>query len=382
MLSNNSGRSVLISGAGIAGPTLAYWLHRNGFRPTVVERAARLRDGGHPVDLDGRALAVADRMGLLPRIRQASTDVRRMSFVDGSGRTVVTVPMRALQQPGNVELMRGDLARVLYEATRDDVEYLFGDAIGAMDQDAEGVTVSFDSGQQRRFDLVVGADGLHSAVRRLGFGADDRYVRHLGYHFAVVPVRTDLAPDRTVVLYNLPGKAVALYRSGNHPYAGALLLFRQREPRHDHGDIAAHQRLVTEAFDDAGWLVPAVLAAVPAADDLFVDSVGQVRMPSWSHGRIGLVGDAAYCPSLLSGAGSGLAMTGAHLLATELARHEHRLAFRRYQKKLRPTVSRGQARFRYSAAMLVPGSRFAIMARNRSLRLLNAATSWRGAAAA
>lgn len=375
MLSTNR---ILISGASIAGPVLAYWLCRRGFRPTIVERAPLLRDGGAPVDLRGTALAVADRMGVLPRVRQACTRVSQMSFVDDLGRTVASVPIRAFRQDGDVELMRGDLARILYEATRDDVEYVFGDSIRAMDQDSAGVTVSFEGGAQRRFDLVIGADGVHSAVRRLGFGAERRFVRRLGYHAATASVHSDLAPDEAVVLHNVPGKAVALYRSGNHPRAGALFLFRRRELEYDHRDVPAQKRLVAEAFAGVGWLASALLADVASAEDFFFDSVGQVRMPTWSNGRIGLVGDAAYCPALLSGAGSSMAMAGAYLLATELARNEYSVAFRRYEKKLRPLVTRGQAGARYSAAIMVPGSRFAIMARNQGMRLLGATSRRQG----
>jgi 2-polyprenyl-6-methoxyphenol hydroxylase-like FAD-dependent oxidoreductase len=379
-----SDQTVLISGAGIAGPTLAYWLTRQGFHPTVVEHAAALRSSGNPVDVRGPAVAVAEQMGVMPRIRQAGTDVTGTSFVNANGRRVGRVNMRALQQAAGsreVELPRGDLAAILHQASRDHAEFLFGDAIVALSQDEDGVSVTFEHAQPRRFDLVIGTDGLHSAVRRLAFGPESDFVQHLGIYVATV--RLDglaglIEGGREVVMYNAPGRAAAI-----HPSRGqALAFFAFRSPAapdFDYRDTAQHKRLLTAAFQDGGWRVPQLLKLVQATDDLYFDSVSQVRIRPWWHGRVALAGDAASCVSLF-GDGSSLAMAGAFTLAEELAASpgDHRLAFRRYEAQHRTLVDPKQRNILRGASLLIPATRPGILARNLATRLwpLAAATGW------
>jgi 2-polyprenyl-6-methoxyphenol hydroxylase-like FAD-dependent oxidoreductase len=202
-----SEQTVLICGAGIAGPTLAYWLAQHGWRPTLVEHAVAPRSSGAPVDVRGRAVEVAERMGVMPRIRQAGTHTIGISFVNATGRRVGGVNLRALQQAAGsreVELPRGDLASILYQASRDHAEFLFNDTIVALDQDEHGVGVTFDRAQPRRFDLVIGADGLHSAVRRLAFGPESGFVRHMGIYVATTRLDGSVGGGREVVMYNTP----------------------------------------------------------------------------------------------------------------------------------------------------------------------------------
>src|SRR6266542_3006549 len=332
-----SNQTVLISGAGIAGPTLAYRLARHGFHPTVVERAGALRSSGSPVDVRGRAVDVAEQMGVMARIRDAATDVTATSFVNATGRRVGRVNLRALQQAAGsreVELPRGDLASILSQASRHHAEFLFDDAIVALSQDEHGVSVTFEHAQPRRFDLVIGADGLHSAVRRLAFGPEADFIQHLGIYVATV--RLDgldglIEGGREVVMYNTPGRAAAI-----HPSRGqALAFFAFRSPAvpdFDYRDTTQHKRLLAAAFQGGGWRVPELLKRVQATDDLYFDSVSQVRIRPWWHGRVALVGDAASCVSLF-GDGSSLAMAGAFTLAEELGASpgDHQLAFRRYE---------------------------------------------------
>ena len=279
-------QTVLISGAGIAGPTLAYWLARHGFRPTVVERATALRSSGSPVDVRGPAVDVAEQMGVMPRIRDAATDVTGMRFVNAAGRRVGRVNLRALQQAAGsreVELPRGDLASILSQASRDHAEFLFHDAIVALRQDEHGVSVTFDRAQPRRFDLVIGADGLHSAVRRLAFGPESDFAHHMGLYVATMRLGGLDGQDglveggREVIMYNAPGRAVAI-----HPSRGDALAFfafqRPAAPGFDYRDPAQHKRLLTAAFQGGGWRVPELLKRVQAADDLYFDSVSQVRV--------------------------------------------------------------------------------------------------------
>ncbi len=382
-----SNQAVLISGAGIAGPTLAYWLARHGFRPTVVERAAAPRSSGSPVDVRGPAVDVAERMGVMPRIRDAATHVTGMRFVNAAGRRVGRVNLRALQQAAGsreVELPRGDLAAILSQASRHHAEFLFDDAIVALSQDEHGVSVTFEHAQPRRFDLVIGADGLHSAVRRLAFGPEADFAHHLGLYVATMRLEGLDGLDglveggREVVMYNTPGRAAAI-----HPSRGQALAFFAFQspavPDFDYRDTAQHKRLLAAAFQGGGWRVPELLKRVQATDDLYFDSVSQVQVRPWWHGRVALVGDAASCVSLF-GDGSSLAMAGAFTLAEQLAASpaDHQSAFRRYEAEHRTLVDPKQRNIARGASLLIPATRRGILARNLATRLwpLAAAAGW------
>jgi len=365
-------RTVLISGAGIAGPTLAYWLARHGFRPTVVERAQGLRSSGSPVDVRGPAVAVAERMGIMPRLRAAGTKVTGLSFVNDSGRQVGRVNMRAMQTASGsreVELPRFDLANIIYEAARDEAEFLFDDSIATLNQDAGGVDVTFDRAAPRRFDLVIGTDGLHSRTRRLAYGEEGQFVRHMGVWVATMPIDDTTLDPHKVLLHNSPGKAVSL-----HPSRGGALaafMFRgPRDPGFDYRDTAQHKQMLIEAYAGGSWRVPELMDRVREADDLYFDSVSQVRLDRWSTGRVALLGDAASCVSLF-GDGSTLAMAGAETLAEALAATpaDHETAFGRYEAEHRLLVEPKQRNVEQAASMLIPVSRFGITLRNAATRL-------------
>jgi 2-polyprenyl-6-methoxyphenol hydroxylase-like FAD-dependent oxidoreductase len=362
-------RTVLISGAGVAGPTLAYWLGRHGFAPTVVERAAGRRSSGNPVDVRGEAMDVAARMGVLPSLRAAATSVSSMALVDASGRRLGRLPVGRTDGT-EVEVPRADLAAIMGDAAREQAEFLFGDSITALRQDSRGVDVTFDQGIPRRFDLVVGADGLHSAVRRMLFGPASGYVRHLGLYVATLQLGYPAADPSTVLMHNLPGRSVSV-----HPVNGnAMAAFIFRSPAIaglDNRDTAACKRIVLEAYRGGGWELPRLLDRLSAADDLYFDSVSRVRLPVWSQGRVTLLGDAASCMSLF-GNGSSLAITGAETLARALAASpgDHATAFRAYEAEHRVRVRPTQRGRLIAGALLVPATRVGIAARDLAVRLL------------
>jgi 2-polyprenyl-6-methoxyphenol hydroxylase-like FAD-dependent oxidoreductase len=359
-------RSVLISGAGVAGPTLAYWLARSGFRPTVVERVQGLRSSGSPVDVRGPALAVADGMGIMPRLRDAATTATTLTFV-GAGSLPIQRSSRA------VELPRGALASILYEAARDDAEFVFDDTITALSQDDSGVDVTFDRAEPRRFDMVVGADGLHSLTRRLAFGPETEFVRHMGVYIATVPLGRALEPADQVLLYNTPGHAVSLHPS--HEQGLAAFMFRSPAiDGFDYRDIVQHKRLLEVAFAGVGWHVPELLDRVRTTDDLYFDAVSQVRLPTWSRGRVTLLGDAASSLSLF-GEGSSLAMAGATTLARSLAATPDLAgALRGYEAEHRKLVAPRQRTAGIAAAVIVPGTRTSLALRNLGVRVSSWAT--------
>ncbi|GAA5086205.1 2-polyprenyl-6-methoxyphenol hydroxylase-like FAD-dependent oxidoreductase [Thermocatellispora tengchongensis] len=368
-------KDVLISGASIAGPMLAHWLVRHGFRPVVVERADRPREGGYPIDVRGPAVRIAERMGVLPELKAAAVRMSRMEFVDGRGRRTAGVDVGALRRlvaGRDIELPRGDLVSILYRRIRDDVEYVFGDSISAMTDDGDGVAVTFDSGAERRFGLVAGADGLHSAVRGLAFGPEERYAHHLGYYVAAADVPADRSvPGDHVVMHNSPGRMTAVYTYLGR--ATAMFVFTAPALRLDHRDTDGQKEALRRAFAGGGWRIAELLDRVTSAPDFYFDTVSQIRMPGWSAGRAVLVGDAAHCPALLSGQGTTLAMAGAYVLARELAAAggDHRVAFARYERAHRPLVTRNQRKAGTGARTLIPATPAAIRWRDRGVRLLS-----------
>src|SRR4051812_34714652 len=282
-----STRSVLISGAGIAGPALASWLIRRGIAVTVVERAPAPRPGGQAVDLRGAARTVAERMGLLDEVRAVALEQRGIAWVRADGSTAARMPVDAFGGEGiisEIEVLRGDLADVLHRATAAGTEYAFGDGVTGLDDDGDGdgdgVTVTFERSAPRRFDLVVGADGSHSAVRALAFGPEEECARPLGLYGCWFTAPADIDVDGWYLMHNLPGGRVAAVRPGRLPgELKAGLSFRSAPIAYDRTDVAAQKELVAERFAGPGWEVPALVAAMRQATDFGFDSNAQVRLP-------------------------------------------------------------------------------------------------------
>lgn len=376
-------RSILISGAGIAGPALAYWLHRYGFRPTVVERAPEPRSGGHAVDIRGTAREVAARMGIVAQVRAANTGARGMAFVDASGKRVATMGAEVFGHSGGpvaeLSIRRTDLARILYDVTRDDVEYVFDETITAVEQDDDGVHVRFRHGGTRRFDLLVGADGVHSNIRRLVFGPEQRYLRDLGCYLSLFTTATELDHDGWRLMYTVPagngrpGRTAGIYPQPEPGTALAGFFLRSAPLRYDRNDIDEQKRIVIRAFEEDGWEVPRMLADIWDAPDFYFDRVLQVEVDTWSRGRTVLLGDAGYCASPMSGIGTSLALVGAYVLAGELAAADgdHARAYAAYEQKMRRFVDRAQKFARGAGdGGLMPDSHRQIRLRNRAVRML------------
>jgi len=357
---------VLIVGASIAGPTAAFWLVRAGFDVTIVEQAPELRRGGNGVDIRSEALAVVERMGLTSAVRAKVLRIKGMRFVDHRDRERARMPLEAMERmvgSEDLEIKRGDLAELLFDATKNDVNYVFGETIKTLQHDEGGVDVTFAKGPPRRFDLVIGADGLHSSVRRCVFGAEEEFLKFKQHYFAFLNVDLPMGEHGWVTFYNEPGKSAAIFRA--EPGLGQInFMFRSETPlSYDYRDVDKQRDLLRQAFTGLGWHVPALLEKTDSAPNFYFDALAQVQMPSWSSGRVVLVGDAAYCASPASGAGALLALTGAYRLAGELATHGiSSAALSGYEAAQRPLVAQKQKQL--FTGLSTPRTRLGIITRN------------------
>jgi 2-polyprenyl-6-methoxyphenol hydroxylase-like FAD-dependent oxidoreductase len=346
---------------------VALWLGRSGHDVTVVEIAPALRQGGYAVDFRGEVnKAVLRKMGVLEDLRAVQTGGNAMRFVDAGGRQLMRLPSEFAG--GELEVLRADLSRILYEHSCRLAAYRFGDSIASLEEHAGGVDVRFESGVEETYDLVIGADGMHSVVRRLAFAAERVTERHLGYYVAgwEAPNKQGLTGDS--LLYNVPGKMASVGVDGRDPaLLQTLFVFKSPLLTYNRRDLDEQKAILRDAFAGMGWQVPALLDALPAATELYFDAIGRVKVDTWSTGRTVLLGDAGY-GATFGALGTGTAVVGAYVLAGELAAAggDHAAAFARYEGRLRKSVQATQDGSR-AGQFMAPASRFGIMARNRLL---------------
>jgi 2-polyprenyl-6-methoxyphenol hydroxylase-like FAD-dependent oxidoreductase len=369
-------RKILISGAGIAGPCLAYWLREHGFEPVLVERAPALRSGGYIIDFWGLGFEVAERMGLVPALRHEGYAIDEVRIVDEHGKRTGGFSARAVQTVIGgryLSILRSDLARLLYNSLGGQVRTLFGDTIAALEQDGESVRVAFHYAPAERFDLVIGAGGLHSPVRSLVFGAEERFEKYLGYYVASFSVEGYPWRDPHAYLsFAAPGRQVSRYTLRNDRTA-FFFVFAQdtRLPTGPH-HVQTQKDVLREVFGQDKWECPAILEVLDDVDDLYFDAVSQIHMDTWVKNRVALIGDACFAPSLLAGQGAALAMTAGYILAGELkkADGDYRAGFHAYEQMLQPLMAKKQRAARSFAGSFAPRTSFGIHLRNHVTRLM------------
>jgi 2-polyprenyl-6-methoxyphenol hydroxylase-like FAD-dependent oxidoreductase len=369
-------KSILISGVGIAGPTVAYWLGEHGYRPTLIEEAPHLRTGGYVVDFWGRGYDIAARMGLLPDLKSAGYRAKEVRLVDGDGRRVGGFDVdifRALTRGRYVSIPRGDLAKLLYSKIDGRFETIFGDCVKEITQDGDGVEVTFEHAPPRRFDLVIGADGQHSAVRKLVFGSEDQFEKYLGYAVAAFEVAGYRPRDELVfVSHSVPGKQVSRFTLRDDRTFFLFIFSAPQKTHIDSHDLKAQKAILRAEFRGVGWECPQILAALDDCSELYFDHVSQIRMNTWMRGPTALVGDAAFCPSLLAGQGTALAIAAAYVLAGEIANHDHQpeRGLQRYQQLLHPFMTAKQEAATKLAGSFAPKTEFGLFLRNQITKML------------
>jgi 2-polyprenyl-6-methoxyphenol hydroxylase-like FAD-dependent oxidoreductase len=343
---------VLVSGASVAGTAAAFWLGRHGHSVTVVERHRGPRPGGQAIDVRGPALTVLDRMGLLGAAQKRKTQIRGSSVVDRDGnevsRDTESTPTGGPIDSPDIELLRDDLVELLYGASQWTADYIFDDTITALDDDGAAVRVTFERAAPREFDLVIGADGLHSNVRRLAFGPEENFIERLGTHAAIFTVPNFLGLDYWQMWHYGDSTMAGVYSARNNAEARAMLGFVETDLRIDYRDIEAQFAELERRMTGDGWVRPQLLDYMRTAPDFYFDEMSQITMDRWSRGRVALVGDAGYCCSPLSGQGTSVALLGAYILAGELksASHDgtadHERGFANYQREFGDYVQRNQ----------------------------------------
>jgi 2-polyprenyl-6-methoxyphenol hydroxylase-like FAD-dependent oxidoreductase len=368
-------KNILISGAGIAGLTLAFWLKKFGFNPTIVEISPKLREGGYAIDFWGAGFEVSDKMKIVPDLQKADMNIAEVAFVDKNNKQKGAMNYLKLKKMMNgraFTLLRSDLSKIIYNHLDKDVEIIFGDHIDKIEQNESGVNVTFGSGNIRSFNLVAGADGLHSNVRNLVFGSETQFEKYYGYYTASFTIEDSASHNTSFLTYNIPYKQAAAYSINENKAATLFIFTSPKKLSYDRHDIKRQQEILKNEFENAGWKCATLLSKIDKAPDFYFDVVSQIQMNHWSKDRVTLVGDACDCPSLLSGQGSTLAMVGAYILAGELkeANGNYKIAFERYENIFKPFIERKQKIAKNFAKSLVPKSKIGIWLRNTFTNLM------------
>ncbi|WP_027174131.1 FAD-dependent oxidoreductase [Methylobacterium sp. 10] len=363
---------ILVTGASVAGSTLAWWLAHLGHEVTVVERSPAFRDGGQNIDVRGVGREVLRRMGLDERALEQGTGETGTAWVDGDGRVVARFMTDELGVDGptaEMEILRGDLARLLYEAARDSANFRFGDRVEHIQEDGDAAAVTFASGLTERYDAVVVAEGVGSTTRELAFPGenDPRWMGLTIAYFTIPQVADD---DRLWRWYNATGGRSVSLRPDRKGTTRAMISVRQPPAGEQDWDVDRQKAFLRERFVDAGWQARRVLAGMDSTEDFYFDVLRQVRMPRWSKGRVGLTGDAAWCATPLAGIGTTLAITGAFVLAQELSRNRDvRAGFAAYERAMRPMVEQGQGVPKIAPKLANPKTRLGIRLLHGALRV-------------
>lgn len=370
-------KNILISGAGIAGTALAFWLKKFGFNPTIVEQAPKLREGGYAIDFWGAGFDVAEKMGLLPDLANADLNIPEVTIVNEKGKRKCGINYKKLIKMMNgraFTLLRSDLSRVIFDHLEKDIDIIFGDSITAIEQSPGKIDVTFKSGHKDTYDLVVGADGLHSKVRSLVFGEESQFEKFYGYYTSSYTIENNLLEGSAFLMYNVPGKQTAIYSTEKSKTTTTFFIFSSPQKiSFPHHHIETQQEILRNEFKNVGWKCADLLSKMDTAPDFYFDVVSQIQMDKWSNDRVVLVGDAGCCPSLLSGQGSTLAMVGAYILAGELkeANGNYKIAFERYESIFKPFIIGKQKTAQGFAKSFVPKSGFGIWMRNLGIQLMS-----------
>jgi len=368
-------KNILISGAGIAGLTLAYWLHKFGFRPVVVEKSPVPREGGYMIDFFGVGVEVAEKMGILHNIEMEDPAIKELTFVDTYGKRkggLNIIKFKKLLNNRAYNILRSGLANVIYDLVKGEVEIRFGTSIKSMMEDGACVSVAFSDAMTQDYDLVIGADGLHSRVRQLAYGNASAFEKWYGYYTSSYTINNFLNGGEIFHTYTIPNKQAALYSQKGNKLTAFFVFRPSREILIDNHKIESQKQMLREEFGNAGWYCSQMLEGLNNTDDFYFDNVSQIKMKTWSKGRVSLVGDACDCPSLLSGQGAALAMTGAYILAGELknASGDYETAFKNYQDIMLPFVIKKQELAEQFANTFVPKSNVSLWVRNTFVNLM------------
>jgi 2-polyprenyl-6-methoxyphenol hydroxylase-like FAD-dependent oxidoreductase len=367
---NMKNKKILISGASIAGPTLAYWLHRYGFTVTVVERAPELRLGGQNIDVKGPAKEVALKMGIVEKIRALNTTEVGLRFVDSQNGTLAEFPSdSSMSMTQELEILRGDLVKILYEQSSKDVNYIFGDHIVHLKETEDDIEVEFKSGKKEAFSIVISAEGIGSGTRDLAFGSRPHY-KYLGLHTAYLTIPKKNTDSRWARWYNAPRGIVFMLRPDNYGETRASVTFLAKENEYKDLPEDRQRKVLMSHLNGTGWESERLINEIEDSKDFYFERVSQVKAEQWSNGRVVITGDAAWCATPIAGKGTDLAMAGAYVLAGELSKAEdYQEAFKNYEKIMRPYVDKCQKLPPGIPGIVYPESKWGVTLLNKVIKI-------------